>query len=105
MTNSDVFIFAERGISSLTSGWTDRPQRVTCRGLVSDKAVLNSGEPQGCVLSSVLFSLYTNEMQIRNSTCQLYKYAGDMVLVGLLQQSDTESESVYFLQIGELTKW
>ncbi len=44
-------------------------------------------------------------MQIRNSTCQLYKYAGDLVLVGLMQTGNTVNQSTYFHHIGELTEW
>ncbi len=57
------------------------------------------------MLSPVLFSLYTNDMQIMNSTCQLYKYADDMVLVGLMQTRNTVNQSTYVHHIGELTKW
>ncbi len=44
-------------------------------------------------------------MQIRNSTYQLYKYAGDLVLVGLMQTGNTVNQSTYFHHIGELTEW
>ena len=38
----------------------DRPQRVSVRGCFSDELVRNTGAPQGCVLSPVLFSIYSN---------------------------------------------
>ena len=85
---------------------TDRPQRVRYSGLFSDTVTLNSGAPQGCVLSPVLFSLYTNEMQIMNPTCHLYKYADDMALVGLMQAGNNAvNQSIYFQCIEKLTKW
>ena len=75
-------------------------------GLFSDTVTLNSGAPQGCVLSPVLFSLYTNEMQIMNPTCHLYKYADDMALVGLMQAGNNAvNQSIYFQCIEKLTKW
>ena len=45
----------------------DRPQRVRLNSrfcdqpVLSGELVLNTGVPQGCVLSPVLFSVYTNE--------------------------------------------
>lgn len=73
--------------------------------MTSDTVILNTGAPQGCVLSPVLFSLHTNEMKIMNSPCQLYKYADDMVLVGLMQTGYTVNQSTFFHHIGELTMW
>ncbi|KAF7650670.1 hypothetical protein LDENG_00122430 [Lucifuga dentata] len=60
---------------------TDRPQKVFFNGNSSDQITLNTGAPQGCVLSPTLFSIYTNEKQMINSVCQLYKYADDMALI------------------------
>lgn len=40
-----------------------------------------------------------------NSTCHLYKYADDMVVVGLMQVGNTANQSVYFNCIEELTTW
>ena len=37
----------------------DRPQRVCVNGYLSEEVVLNSGAPQRCVLSPMLFSIYT----------------------------------------------
>ena len=37
----------------------DRPQRVCVNGYLSEEVVLNSRAPQGCVLSPILFSIYT----------------------------------------------
>lgn len=60
---------------------TDRPQRVCVRGTVSEEIVLNTGAPQGSVLSPLLFSVYTNEMILQDNKYKLFKYADDMALV------------------------
>jgi len=41
-----------------------RPQRVCVRGGMSDVLTVSNGFPQGCVLSPVLFSIFTNEFTI-----------------------------------------
>ena len=80
----------------------DRPQRVSVCGHLSDELVLNTGAPQGCVLSPVLFSIYTNELT-SSSILPLLKFADDMALVALLK--DENSLSQYFLFIDYLAYW
>ncbi len=63
-----------------------RTQRVWCNGQLSDECTVNTGDPQGSVISPVLFSLYINDFMIHNSNFKLFKYADDMALVGLLQK-------------------
>ena len=54
-------------------------------GALSDALTLNTGVPQGCVLSPLLFSIYTNEMKIQGNNVSLFKYTDDMALVGLIR--------------------
>ena len=85
----------------------DRSQRVTLNGplcrdpVLSDEIVVNTGDPQGCVLSPILFSMYTNDISSNNSFLTLIKYADDMAFVGRLK--DEHSLSEYLLQIDALT--
>ena len=58
----------------------DRPQRVCVNGYQSEEVVLNSGVPQGCVLSPMLFSIYTNHMNLQTAVTCLFKFADDMIL-------------------------
>ena len=82
---------------------SDRPQRVSIDGTFSDELVLNTGAPQGCVLSPVLFSIYTNEMTCNNEILTLIKFADDMALTARLK--DESSLSQYFDFICTLVKW
>ena len=43
--------------------------------VLSDKIVVNTGAPQGCVHSPILFSIYTKDISSNNSYLTLIKYA------------------------------
>ena len=69
----------------------DRPQCVRlndplCREPVqSDEIVVNTGAPQGYILSPILFSIYMVDISSNNSFFTLIKYADDMARVGRLK--------------------
>ena len=81
----------------------DRPQRVMLGGHLSEEVTLSTGAPQGCVLSPVLFSLYTNEITCNNTVLALIKYADDMALAARLK--DENSLAQYFQFIKDLRTW
>ena len=62
----------------------DRPQRASLSGTRSDELIVNIGAPQGCVLSPILFSVYTNEVVSTNALLTLVKFADYMALVARL---------------------
>jgi len=84
---------------------SDRPQKVLMNGTWSGELVLNTGAPQGCVLSPLLFSIYTDEMKIDSVFVSLFKYADDMALVGLLQKENALCTSTYFDYVSILQGW
>jgi len=65
---------------------TDRPQRVLINGVNSDGLVINTGASQGCVLSSMLISIFINDRTVHSTNVSLLKYADDMALVGPLRK-------------------
>ena len=69
--------------------------------MLSDEIVVNSGAPQECALSPILFSIYTNDISSNNSFLTLIKYADVKAIVGRLK--DEHSLSEYLLQIDALT--
>ena len=79
----------------------DRPQRASVNGYMSEDAVLNSGSLQGCVLSLMLFSIYTNHMNLQTAVISLLKLADDMAL-GLLLNED--SLAIYFSHVSLLNE-
>ena len=68
--------------------------------MASNEIVLHTGAPQGCVLSPVLFSVYTNEMVLHHSHFKWFKYSDDMALVGLFHKNDSISD--YVEHVSEL---
>ena len=85
----------------------DRPQRVllsmknsSVPRVLSDAIILNSGAPQGCILSPVLFSLYINDIQMNDALISLIKYADDLELIARLK--DELSLTLYHTCIQKL---
>ncbi len=86
----------------ITSFLTDRQQVVRLRKLSSSTRMISTGAPQGCVLSPLLFSLYTNDCTSKDPSVKLLKFADDTTLIGLIQDGD---ESEYRQEVNELAVW
>ena len=66
----------------------DRKQRVRLCNILSGIITLNTGSPQGCVLSAFLFIIYTNLLKSSYNNISLVKYADDTVIIGLIINND-----------------
>lgn len=60
---------------------------------------MNTGAPQGCVLSAFLFTMYTNDLSRDDALCKIAKYADDTVIIGLVKNNDESSyrEAIEFV--------
>ena len=56
----------------------------------------------GCVLSPLLFSLYTNDCTSGDPSVQLLKFADDTTIIGLIRDGD---ESAYRREVEHLALW
>ncbi|KAF7641414.1 hypothetical protein LDENG_00282120 [Lucifuga dentata] len=88
------------GLSSLTCRWikdflTNRPQIVRVGSHLSSTITLSTGSSQGCVLSPLLYSLYTYD-------CSIIKLADDTTVIGLISGGD---ESAYRQEVQKLSEW
>lgn len=83
----------------ITDFLTDRQQYVRLGKLVSDTRTTSTGSPQGCVLSPLLLSLYTNSCTAGHLSVKLLKFADDTTLIGLISDGD---ESAYRSEIARL---
>ena len=75
-----------------------RQQAVRIGNNTSSTLALNTGAPQGCVLSPLLYSLFTHDSVALHKANSIIKVADDMV-VGLITNND---ESAYRGEVNEL---
>ncbi len=80
----------------------NRQQRVKINNNISSPLFLSTGAPQGCVLLPWLFSLYTNQLTTHYRSVNMYKYADDTTIIGLITNNQ---ETEYRAQINQAVTW
>ncbi|KAK9515536.1 hypothetical protein VZT92_026176 [Zoarces viviparus] len=86
----------------VTNFLTDRTQQVRMGKITSSIRTISTGAPHGCVLSPLLFSLYTNDCTSVDPTVKLLKFADDTTVIGLIRDGN---ESVYRREVERLALW
>ncbi len=66
---------------------TGRPLVVKMGQFTSNSITLNIGAPQGCVLSPLLYSLYTHDCVSSHISTSIVKFADDTVVQGLISKN------------------
>ena len=87
-------------IYRFTDFLTNRRQYVRLGPHLSQPRTVNIGAHQGCVLSPLLFSLYTNDFS-GDPSVKTIKYADDTTIKGLI----SNNESAYRREVGHLEAW
>ncbi len=98
---------SDLGLNNSLCDWiqdflTARPQVVKVGQFTSNSITLNIGAPQGCVLSPLLYSLYTHDCVSSHSSTSIIKFADDTVVLGLINNND---EAAYLEEVERLTSW
>ncbi|KAK3526918.1 hypothetical protein QTP86_004715 [Hemibagrus guttatus] len=86
----------------ITSFLTDRHQLVKLGKFMSNSRTTSTGAPQGCILSPLLFSIYTNDCTSTDPSVKLLKFVDNTTVIGLIQDGD---ESAYKQKIEQLGAW
>ncbi|KAK3523689.1 hypothetical protein QTP70_008611 [Hemibagrus guttatus] len=81
---------------------TNGPQSVRFGNHISSTLKLNTSIPQGCMLSPLLYSLFTHDCVPWHNSNIFIKYADDTTVVGQINNSD---ESAYREEIQSLSVW
>lgn len=96
------------GLNTQLCNWvlsflTDRPQVVRIGGgVTSSQLTLNIGSPQGCVLSPLLYNIYTHDCTTTSSSNSILKFADDTVVLGLISNNN---ETAYLNEVDDLALW
>ncbi|KAL0199254.1 hypothetical protein M9458_007794, partial [Cirrhinus mrigala] len=87
----------------ISSFLAERRQRVRVGRHTSTAISLSTGSPQGCVLSPLLYSLYTHDCTPVHHSNTIVKFADDTTVVGLIAGGD--ESTAYRDEVKQLSTW
>ncbi len=95
------------GLPPLTCAWikdflTNRPKTVRLGPHLSSTRTLSIGSPQGCVLSPLLYCLYTHDCSPAHNDKLIVKFADDTTVVGLISKGE---EAAHREEVLKLAAW
>ena len=64
--------------------------------------IVNTGAPRGCVLSPLLYSLFTHDCTARHDSNTIIKFADYTTVVGLITDNDG---TAYREEVSDLAVW
>ena len=68
----------------------------------SDPLILKTEAPQGCMLSPLVYSLFTHDYEAKHDSNTFIKIADDTTVVGLNNNND---ETAYRVEVRDLAVW
>ena len=95
------------GLNTSLCNWildflTGRPKVERVGNNTSATLILNTGAPQGCVLSPPLYSLFTHNCVAKHDSNTIIKFADDTTVVGMITDND---ETAYRKEVRDLAVW
>ena len=96
---SKIIKLGALGLDPARCNWV---QVLKVGNIISTSLTLNTGAPQGCMLSPLLYSLFTHDYVAMHASNSIIRFADDTTVVGLITNND---ETAYREEVRALGVW